>query len=133
MRLISRHVDYAVNALCFMVKRDSFARVSDLRKELDMPPFFIREIMRLLGKAGVLRSTRGKMGGFALAIPPAKINVYMLMAILNDVDADNNCTFRKRNCPRSGNCKLREKLLATEALMRKRMKGITIASLIEDC
>ena len=132
VRLVSRQVDYAVNALCFMAKNGSFVRVPDLRRELDMPPFFIREIMRLLSRAGVLISMRGKSGGFKLAMNPAKISIAMLMEIFNELNTGDNCSFRKKECPRKDDCRLRCELSAVEKVLLLRLRKITIASLIAE-
>ena len=133
LRLISRQVDYAVNALCYLASNDSFGRVSDLQRILGMPMSFMRETMRMLGKAGVLHSCRGKKGGFTLAIPPEKINVSMLMGIFHDAYEEDHCMLKKWECQRKKSCGLRRELIAIEKVVRGRLENVTIASLMTGC
>ena len=82
MKLITRDTDYAVRALCYMAgTKRQMVSVPDLVKELKVPGPFLRKILQILNKKGVLRSSKGRGGGFMLAGAPKKIFLVDLMEI----------------------------------------------------
>ena len=82
LKLITRDTDYAIKALkCIAAKRSETMSVSGLSKRLEMPRSFLRKILQLLNKKGVLKSSKGKGGGFSLNMPADAISVFSLVEI----------------------------------------------------
>lgn len=133
MRFLSSPVDYAVNALCYIAARNSKTTAHEIQKELGLPPSFTREIMRQLGKAGILTSLRGNGGGFRLAMPPEAITV---RTVLDAFEPGNprvgDCALGRTHCPRRRRCRLRHEVKAIGDLVRSRLQEISIQSLICD-
>jgi Rrf2 family protein len=82
MKLLNRDTDYAVKALLYITQNNpKRMSVSELVKALDIPRPFLRKILQILNREGVLDSSRGKGGGFVLAVPPEKILLTCLIDI----------------------------------------------------
>jgi len=132
MSLINRDTDYAVKAICFMaINNRKKNTVVDLVRELRIPRPFLRKILQTLNKKGILKSYKGKEGGFLLAEPADKIFLMDLMNIFQGKLKLNECLFKKRICPNLKTCSLREKLKEIEEYVVSQLKAINIASLIK--
>jgi len=131
MKLITRDTDYALRALCFIAGHQGqtipVARLSD---ELGVPGPFLRKILQLLNKKMILKSTRGKSGGFILSKDPEKILLIDIMRVFQGRLKLNECSLNKLICPNRRACSLRKKLTKIERYVLKELGYITIASLL---
>jgi Rrf2 family protein len=130
MKLITRDTDYALRALGFIFKnKDKLISTTDLVKKLKIPRPFLRKILQVLNKKGVLKSYRGKGGGFVLAIAADKIFLSDLIEIFQGHFEISECLFKKRACPNKKNCTLKSKMDTIEEYVFSQLKSITLASL----
>jgi Rrf2 family protein len=56
--------------------------ISELSREESLPAPTVAKMMRILRRAGLVRSTRGKEGGYTLARAPEQVNVGEALAAL---------------------------------------------------
>ncbi|MCX5709209.1 MAG: Rrf2 family transcriptional regulator [Candidatus Omnitrophica bacterium] len=131
MKLITRDTDYALRAVCFIVKNKKTVSVPELVRELNIPRPFLRKILQVLSRKGIVRSFKGKGGGFTLGLPPEKIYLLDLLRIFQGPLKLNECTLNKKRCPKISNCPLSKKLSGIEKQVLRELKPITIASLIK--
>lgn len=131
MRLITRNSDYAIRAVCFMAKRrGSVIPATTLVRELKIPRPFLRKILQILNRKGILTSCRGKGGGFMLKADPDSITLPRLMEIFQGPLRLNECFFKKRICPGRSVCPLKKRIDKIEARALDELRSITIGSLI---
>lgn len=131
MKLITRDTDYAVRAMTFMAgKRAGVISVSEMVKELKIPRPFLRKILQILNRKGLLDSHRGKCGGFTLTAPPEKIFLVDLIEAFQGPLTLNECFFKKRICPNRNICILKKKIDTIERDVIVRLKTITIKDLL---
>ena len=69
--------DYALRAVLGLARRPagSSVKVEELAAEQGIPGNYLVQILLELKAQGLLRSTRGKEGGYSLTRPPAEITV----------------------------------------------------------
>ena len=74
---ISAKVDYAVRAMAELaaVGPDNAAKADDVAAAQDMPVAFVLTILGDLKRAHLVRSRRGRAGGYSLAHPAAEITI----------------------------------------------------------
>lgn len=133
MKLITRNVDYAVRALCFMAeKQNGIVSVSGLSAELKIPRPFLRKILQILNNKGILNSQRGKGGGFTLAVPPERIYLADLIEAFHGPLKLNECFLRKNICSDVRTCILKKKVNDIEGQVIRGLKSITIESLLDN-
>ncbi|MEW5901929.1 MAG: Rrf2 family transcriptional regulator, partial [Acidobacteriota bacterium] len=132
-RLINRETDYAVKAL-LQIARNPSARipVSELAEKLGIPHPFLRKILQTLQKKGVVLSSKGKGGGFVLALRPRRIHLLDVMKIFQGPLDLSRCLFRKKLCPDLRTCPLRKKIIALEKLVVRELKVTTLHSLLAE-
>ena len=131
MKLITRDTDYAIRAICFIAEnKGRMVSVTELVKALNIPRPFLRKILQILNKKGVLKSYKGLGGGFQLAIPAEKILLVDLIETFQGPLMLNECLFKKQVCPDRSSCTLRVKIAKIERKVISELNGITISSLI---
>ena len=98
-------------------------------RELKTPKPFLRKILQLLGINGILKSYKGKNGGFMLAREPDKIFLLDLMKIFQGQFKISECIFKKDTCPNQQYCLLRTELESIEKMVLEKISAITLKSL----
>jgi Rrf2 family cysteine metabolism transcriptional repressor len=77
MLSISNKTRYGIAALLTLAEfyNSGLLQIKDIALRCDIPHQFLEQIFNRLGKAGIIKSTRGKNGGYELAKPPGQITV----------------------------------------------------------
>jgi len=131
MKLITRDVDYSIRALLFIsTQDDKRASVSQVSKALGVPRAFLRKSLQTLDKGGILRSTKGKGGGFVLSRPLEQIWVIDIMNILQGPFKLNECTLKKRHCPNIKNCALKKRIDRIEKYVSAELSSVNLADFL---
>lgn len=133
MKLITREIDYAVRALIYLAdnKNEGIVSVPELVDELGITRPFLRKIMQLLAKAGVIESYKGNKGGFRLIKKPDDVYLIDLVEIFQGDFSLNECLLNKDICPNKGNCILKDRVDDIEEKVRVELKSIDLSSLIK--
>lgn len=132
MKMITRDSDYAVRALCCIAgSKSGMLTVTDLSKELDIPRPFLRKILQILNKKRLLKSFKGKGGGFSLPVPPSKITVFDIVQAFQGPFHLNEHVFKGEICPHVDACVFKKKLDGVEKKVAKELRMISIASLLK--
>jgi Rrf2 family protein len=130
MKLITRDTDYAIRALNYIVCNEGRTiSIKELVKELETPKPFLRKILQLLSINGILKSHKGKNGGFELAMEPGKIYVLDLMQIFQGKFKISECIFKKNTCPNQQYCLLKTEIDSIEKMVLEKIGTITLKSL----
>jgi Rrf2 family cysteine metabolism transcriptional repressor len=87
MLTISNKSRYGIAALLALAEfyNSGLLPIKEISSRCDIPHQFLEQIFNRLGKAGIIKSTRGKSGGYELAKPPGKITV---LHIVNALEGD---------------------------------------------
>ena len=133
MKLITRDIDYAVRALIYLAdnKNEGIVPVPELVDGLGITRPFLRKIMQVLGKAGVVESYKGNKGGFRLIKKPGDIYLIDLIEIFQGKFSLNECLLNKDICPNESNCILKDRVEDIEEKVRIELGSIDLSSLIK--
>jgi Rrf2 family cysteine metabolism transcriptional repressor len=84
MLTISSKSRYGIVALLALAEfyNSGLLQIKDIASRCDIPHQYLEQIFNRLGKTGILKSTRGKNGGYELAKPPEKITVLEIVNAL---------------------------------------------------
>jgi Rrf2 family protein len=133
MKLITRDTDYAMRALIYIADRkNKLTSVSELVGKMKIPKPFLRKLLQILNKKGILKSSKGQGGGFILALKPQKILLTDLIKIFQGSLRLNECLFKKEPCPKIRTCPLRKVIKDIEKDVIAKLKAITVASLTSE-
>jgi len=133
MKLITREIDYAVRALIYLADNGNGKKVSvsELVDELGITRPFLRKIMQLLAKAGVIESYKGNKGGFELLKKPEDIYLINMIEIFQGKFSLNECLLSKDICPDKGDCVLSNRVNDIEEMVKKELESIDLRSLVK--
>lgn len=130
MKLLTRNTDYAVRAICYMAKvKGRIVSVPELVDKIKMPRPFLRKILQILNKEGIVRSHKGIGGGFQLALPGSKVYLTDLINIFQGPVRLNECFLKKTLCPDRSKCPLRKRIDKIEKFVLSEIGSITIKDL----
>jgi Rrf2 family protein len=87
MLTISSKSRYGIGALLALAEfyNSGLLQIKDISSRCDIPHQYLEQIFNGLGKSGIIKSTRGKKGGYELAKPPEQITV---LHIVNALEGD---------------------------------------------
>ena len=116
MRL-SRRSEYGIRALVDLVRHDDDVPVAlaALAGRNNLPPKFLEQIMSTLKHGGIVRTTLGAHGGYAMAADPATISLGRVIRLLDGALAPLPCVslryYGRCSCPDEATCPLRDVML----------------------
>jgi Rrf2 family protein len=131
MKLLNKDADYAIKALIAIAAGDGgLTPVTALEGPLGLPRPYLRKILQALARGGILRSARGKGGGFVLARPAARIRLTEVIGVFQGPVRIHDCVFKARLCPDVRTCPLRKALDGLEAELVAKLAAMTVADLL---
>lgn len=134
MNFISRDTDYAIRALVYMhrvfknTKREIFI-VEEIVEKEKLPERFLRRILQKLAKSNILRSYKGKEGGFSFLQSPLDIKLTDVIRVFQGNVDLTNCLLKGKICPNIKKCVLRKKLKEIGRRVNRELDAITVGSL----
>lgn len=106
---INLETDYAVRCLVYLKDRKNETCVlGDVSKGTQIPSAFLSKILQKMIKGGLVRSIKGKKGGFRLAKDPNRISVYNIMQAVCGCETVMKvvCSKTKEPCVFLKSCKI---------------------------
>lgn len=90
---ISRKIDYALRAMIYLasISRDAVVPFREIARQMLVPEDFLAKILKTLVDEGLVKSTRGPHGGYALAKPSAEISFLEVIEAVEGPIALNVC------------------------------------------
>lgn len=133
MRLVTKNIYYAIRSLLYITQKpDAVISASELANELNMHRAFLRRILQILSKHKILKSLKGKGGGFVLNIRPSKLRIIDIMEIFKGKVDIMSCLLEKNICPYPNDCVLMTKMKDIERKLYKALETITITTLLKN-
>lgn len=103
---LTNAADYAVRAMIHIacLPEGAVALRGDVARAYGIPSSFMAKILRQLVRAGLLQSSRGVHGGFALARSPSEINLLEVVEAIEGPLALTDCMAEGAGCEWSDEC-----------------------------
>jgi Rrf2 family protein len=134
MRL-SRRSEYGLRALVELVRHDGDGPIAlaTLAERNNLPPKFLEQIMSTLKHGGIVRTTLGAHGGYAMATDPATVSIGRVVRLLDGALAPLPCVslryYGRCSCPDEATCPLRDMMIDVRDAMLEILDVETIAQL----
>lgn len=133
MKFITKDSCYAMQALCYLAKKDNEkVAVSELAEALDIPRAFLRKILQTLSNHNLLISYKGTGGGFQLKKKPADIYLLDVMEIFQGPLEFHNYLVGDKVCPHIKACKVKKKIDDINTYALSKLQGVSLKELIKD-
>jgi len=132
VKLLTRDTDYALRALrAINIANKEIITVDDLVKVTKIPRPFLRKILQILTKKGILKSFKGLSGGFKLEKKAKELYLTDIMELFQGSFQLNECLFKKKPCPNIRTCALRKKIEKIEKSVIAQIRTISLATLLD--
>ena len=129
--LYPRSTQYAIRAMVHLaqVPAGEFRMVKAIANAEDIPAPFLAKILQQLAKSRLVRSSKGRTGGFALGIPPAEIRLFDIARCLDALPLCAQCALYGQ-CPQDFACPLHDQWAALRDEIETYLKDNTVATLV---
>ncbi|MGF1636108.1 MAG: RrF2 family transcriptional regulator [Cyclobacteriaceae bacterium] len=136
--MISKKTKYALNALVYLAKRynEGPILISQIASSENIPQKFLESILLDMRNSGILRSKKGKGGGYYLYRKPEEVNIADIMRLFDGPIALLPCvTFqyyeRCEECKDEKTCGIRDVFAEVRNETVRLLKASTIAEIIQ--
>ncbi len=135
--MLSKKAKYAINALVYLTKNseEGAINIAQIAEAQSIPRKFLESILLDLRHAGILKSKKGKNGGYSLNKIPEKIHMAEVMRLFDGAIALLPCVtymFYERcdECIDEETCGIREVFTEIRNETVNRLKAATLADII---
>jgi Rrf2 family protein len=134
MRL-SRRSEYALRTLVDLVRHEGEGPIplTALANRNRIPIKFLEQIMATLKHAGIVRTTLGTRGGYAMAGQASGVSIGRIVRLLDGALAPVGCVslryYEPCSCPDEATCPLRDAMLDVRDAMLQILDNETLAQL----
>ncbi|MFW6457564.1 MAG: RrF2 family transcriptional regulator [Planctomycetota bacterium] len=105
--------------------------VRELAERQDISEKYLEHIMSSLKSAGIIRSVRGKYGGYQLRRPPEEITLAEVFRVLEGPPAPVECVENPESCSMCGACPTRRTWVDMRDAVVDVLENTTVADLEE--
>ncbi len=129
--LYSKTCEHAIRALAYLASRPSgdLCLVDEIAEAEDMPRPFTSKILRDLVRAGLLTSSRGPGGGYALAREPADVSLLEIQQIIDGIGNLDRCAVGLAACNDYAPCPLHDEFKPLRQSIRAYLEDTTLAEM----
>jgi len=132
---LSKRGEYAVRAMLILAVAqrmgNRLVRIAEITTIENIPTPFLEQIFMQLRSAGLIKSRRGKHGGYLLAKPADNITIGEIIRLVDGPLAPISCVSRTAyqpcNCPDESTCGLRAIMLRVRDATSKILDETTLA------
>lgn len=132
--LISTKGRYALRVMIDLAEQQTtdFISLKEIADRQEISEKYLESIIRMLVKAKVVDSLRGKGGGYRLNKAPDQYTVDSILRLTEESLAPVSCLEENADtCPRLGNCRTLSLWQGLNDVIHDYLKGVTIADLVE--
>ncbi len=99
----------------------------------NIPPFYLAKVLQDLSRAGLLKSARGRGGGFYLSRPPAEIILIEVVQAVEDLRRlETECVLGIDDCSDETPCALHETWKGFRDSALAALRSITVEGLVNE-
>jgi Rrf2 family protein len=130
--MFNKETEYALRGLVYVQLQNENGKrpgMEEIAKEIDAPKFFAAKIMQRLVKQGVIKSLKGKGGGFYFEKDQSAISIKDLLKLTEGGKSLHKCGFGLKNCDAEHPCPLHERYAPIREAMNNLVSTETIETL----
>jgi Rrf2 family protein len=132
--VLSQTAEYALRAVLYVAREagEQQVRVVDAAEALAIPQNYLSKILHLLARGGLLRSTRGKSGGFQLARPADQISLWSVVQEFDRMPIERRCLLGRPTCTDRTACAAHSSWKATAESLTLFFRRTSVADLLRN-
>ncbi len=127
---------YAIRAMVCLAVNNGDGRpfsAAGVAEAEQIPPFYLAKVLQDLGRAGLLKSARGRGGGFYLSRPADEITLLEVVSAVEDPRRlEEECVLGIDECTDDTPCPMHETWKAFRDGALEALRSLTVAELVEE-
>jgi Rrf2 family protein len=129
--IYSRSAEYAIRAFVHLdqVPEGKYAMVKNIAGTEEIPAHFLAKILQQLARKGLLRSSKGPTGGFALRVDAADIRLLDIVEALDGLAPYQQCASGLAECNDEMPCSMHDSWVALRSRIMDYLSKNSIADL----
>jgi len=129
--IYSRSAEYAIRAFVHLaqVQEGRYAMVKNIAEQENIPAHFLAKILQTLARKGLLRSSKGPTGGFALKVDASEIRLLDIVEALDGLTAYQQCASGLTECSDEMPCSMHDSWINLRSRIMDYLGRNTIADL----
>lgn len=130
---LSKGADYAIRSMVYVAGRPpgEVSYAEEISRARDVPLPYLSKLLQHLAKRGLLKSYRGREGGFILARPGREITLLEIIEAIEGPLYFNDCLIKKGFCSRDRICSVHSVWKEYLEKFMEMLRGCSIAYLVE--
>ena len=133
MLRLSKKADYALMAVKHLAAKASpSASAREIAEQYDIPVELMAKVLQRLVRGGLLISTQGTRGGYALGRPPAAMSVADVIQAIDGPFSVTACSTEKNDCEQYGKCSVRDSLWQIRERIAATLGTVTLSEMASD-
>jgi Rrf2 family protein len=108
-----------------------YTMVKTIAEQEKIPTHFLAKILQQLARKGLLKSSKGPLGGFSLNVPPEDIRLLDIVEALDGIDPNRMYVGRDGDCPDGLYCAMHDEWQALQQEILGYLEGNTVADLVK--
>jgi Rrf2 family protein len=131
--VLSHTAEYALRTVLYIAEHGDAGpvRVHQIAAALRIPRNYLSKTLHRLAQAGILTSSRGKGGGFKLAMPAERLHLIGVVGLFDEMGAGRRCLLGRPVCSDRTACRAHERWKATGEAVADFFRDTTVADLLE--
>ena len=129
--MFSQTVEYAMRAVvCLATEEQRVMGATEIAKMTDVPQSYLIKVLQQLTRDGIIKSKRGKGGGFSLALPSNEISLLQIVSAVDPIKRIKTCPLNLPSHCQSL-CPLHSKLDSSFATLEKSLGEAFVSEMID--
>ena len=131
-QILSATAEYALRAVVHLARNgeEGPVQAQTLASATDVPLSYMRKVLHELVRTGVLKSTRGKGGGFQLAVAPQQLTLLTVVSRFDQIDPGRRCLLGRPECSDQNPCPMHHRWKAVAEEVANFFSGTTVADVL---
>jgi Rrf2 family protein len=134
MLRLSKKADYALMAMKHLAQKSGRPSTSarEIAEQYDIPIELMAKVLQRLVRTGLLVSTQGTRGGYALSRPSVAISVADVIQAIDGPFTVTACSTENSDCEQYSKCSIRDPLWQIKERIVAALGTVTIAEMAND-
>lgn len=131
--MVSTKGRYALTVMVDLARRSEsgYVSLSDIAESENLSMKYLESIIAILNKGGMLKSLRGKNGGYMLAREPKDYSINEILLLTEGTLAPVNCIMQDGvQCDKAATCSTLPLWAGLDRVIENYLKGVTLEDII---
>ncbi len=132
--ILSSTAEYALRAILYLAERGDNGPVpaAEVSAALKIPPNYLGKILHELARSKILTSSRGKRGGFILAIKPDRLQLLRVVSLFDDFSQERRCLLGRNRCNEQSPCLVHDRWRGVSEQVTAFFQETTVGDLLKE-